>query len=276
MSKYYIQMASYVMSGSALPFLDQIRDVNAIGYDGVELAGLNYGGLSAGEFRQFLDSEGLSVIGAHIPFDQIISVIDDIHTLGFKNAVVPNYPLKTHKDALELANKLNALGKALKSEDISLLYHNHNTEFFVDEESTLLQTLIDETDSDLVSFELDAGWAAAAGIDVNAFIRKNCARIHLLHANEADTVIGPVMLGRPIPSIPIGPDGSRLYTPEEAAFHRKRKECDCPMGHGIPEWTTIKELAVHAEAYIVERRYAYQGTPSDCFAEDLAFMKRLL
>ncbi|MCU1625034.1 MAG: hypothetical protein JWL79_3879, partial [Frankiales bacterium] len=63
-------------------------------------------------------------------------------------------------------------------------YHNHNVEFTPAGGRTGLDILIAETDPALVSFELDIGWAAAAGHDPIAVLARNPGRYRLAHMKD--------------------------------------------------------------------------------------------
>lgn len=270
----YLQMASFGMSGSTLTFSDQLCAAARIGFAGIELAKPDFGGITAAQLKCLVKELHLEVLSAHIPLEQMMNAVKDMQLLGVRYFVVPNAMLNGRDDALRLAEHLNQLGDELKQEGIALGYHNHNPEFKMDDGEYLLQTLIDYTNPELVFFEYDVGWAAASGIDYLEFFKQNAGRIRLLHANESNAVLGPG-IGRQPQQIPILPDGTRDYTPEEAAYQIQRKICDCRMGEGIPDWQAIREVE-HVDAYIVERRYNYRDNPVDCFAEDFQFVQKLL
>lgn len=271
----YLQMASFVMSGLALPFSDQIRAAAKLGYSGVELAGTQYGGMSAAQLKELLDECEITVLGNHLQVDDAPGAIEDMKLLGAQYIVVPGIPMSNTTEVVLAAQVLNALGKIVKEAGMMLGYHNHATEFAEENGNSLLQTLIDHTDPAYVIFECDVGWAAAAGVDVTAFIKKNTHRIRLIHANESDTILGTKTVGRSPREIPRNEHGELMFTPEEAEDYRRRKTSDCPMGKGLPRWKEIIAAASDAQAYIVERRWSYLPDVLDCFAEDLAFMKAL-
>lgn len=79
---------------------------------------------------------------------------------------------------------LNEKGALLKPEGISLGYHNHNMEFAPLGKTTGWDILVDETEKDLVEFELDVGWVAAAGLDPAALIASLAGRVSLLHVKD--------------------------------------------------------------------------------------------
>lgn len=83
-----------------------------------------------------------------------------------------------------LAELLNTKARALAPHGITLGYHNHNVEFAPVEGTTGWAILLAETDPDLVQFELDLGWVAAAGIDPASMLRGMKGRVRWLHVKD--------------------------------------------------------------------------------------------
>lgn len=66
-----------------------------------------------------------------------------------------------------------------------------NLEAAACQDKRIIDVLIEETNPDYVSFELDAGWCAAAGYDPIEFLYTYKERIILVHIKESSKVIGP-------------------------------------------------------------------------------------
>jgi sugar phosphate isomerase/epimerase len=82
------------------------------------------------------------------------------------------------------AAMLNEKAVALKTLGISLGYHNHNVEFAAIGKTTGWEILAHETDPKLVSFEIDIGWLAAAGVDPVAFFKRYSGRVRRVHVKD--------------------------------------------------------------------------------------------
>src|SRR5262245_5447874 len=82
------------------------------------------------------------------------------------------------------AQFLNEKGAILKATGIRLGYHNHNPDFAPIQKTTGFEVLMRETQPDLVSFEMDAGWVAAAGVDPAALLRKHVHRFYQMHVKD--------------------------------------------------------------------------------------------
>jgi sugar phosphate isomerase/epimerase len=84
------------------------------------------------------------------------------------------------------AAELNANGKIAGKFGIKLFVHNHTGEFerLVDDDRTTYEVLLAETDPQLVTMQLDIGWAYIAGVDPIAMFQKNPGRYELWHIKD--------------------------------------------------------------------------------------------
>jgi sugar phosphate isomerase/epimerase len=165
-----------------------IQRVAEIGYAGVEFAG--YGNLPSKELATLLADTGLKAVGSHIglhafdaDFEREINYCLDI---GCSLAVIPwlDPQWRTGEGFKKLAEKLNEYGRRAQQRGVTLAYHNHDFEFQPDGNSTLLDNLVQATDPAYVKLELDTYWAAYAGVDPVAFIKKYPGRIASLHLKD--------------------------------------------------------------------------------------------
>lgn len=187
-----------------------LAQVAAIGYRTVELAG--YYGRTLEALRRALDGAGLRCTSAHMPLppqQDFSKIAAQAHVLGFDRVIAPIFrfppdanmrpgPGETVMDVIgrigrELASDrwkaeaelLNQAGEALRGEGIRVGYHNHNIEFAPGPGGeTGFEILLRETDPKLVTFELDAGWVAAAGLDPVALLRAHSGRFELMHVKD--------------------------------------------------------------------------------------------
>lgn len=79
---------------------------------------------------------------------------------------------------------LNQAASSLQPLGIKIAYHNHNIEFAPVGNTTGWDILWHETDRELVSFEVDIGWVAAAGLDPVRFLERSRGRVRLLHVKD--------------------------------------------------------------------------------------------
>lgn len=224
-----IGLQLYTLADQARRDLDgTLRAVAGLGYRTIELAG--YLGRTPAQFRKALDDAGLTAPSAHVPgqphgdgpslSDDLNQLIDDAHVIGIKSIVMPIFyiperlalnPRKgegfgallgrinegmTADDWKFNADFLNAKGAILKKAGLRLGYHNHNPEFLplvggVDGARNGMEILLSRTDPALVSFEMDAGWVAAAGHDPIALLKAHPRRFHAMHVKDIKATTKP-------------------------------------------------------------------------------------
>lgn len=165
-----------------------LKQVKAIGYDYVELAGM-YGN-SAADFRAALDEAGLTAICAHVPYAEMVAdldkVIADYTTIGIKYIAVPylgdddraggKYYHITLKNIAYFAEKF-------KENGMTLLYHNHDFEFIKLENGKYALDDMYDSIPDLQT-ELDCCWVKVAGEDPAYYVRKYADRCPIVHLKD--------------------------------------------------------------------------------------------
>lgn len=154
------------------------------------LSGYGYHGHTPKEIRTMLDDLGLVSTSAHISDNSLKYNIDEAieaaNIIGQKYILSPAFHGQTPDEYKAAAELYNGFGEKCKAGGISYGYHTHNGEFAVYDERTLFDILVNETDPELVSFELDLFWAAVAGVDVVKLIELYPGRVKLLHIKDID------------------------------------------------------------------------------------------
>jgi len=213
-----IGLQIYTLGNEAGSDLDAtFAEVAAIGYRDIEMPGLL--GHSASEVRAAADRAGLSISSIHVPLvamgqggggltfaNEPAAIADTLGELGANWAVAPialfpsGFRIGPGEDFARAIGKafaaagpdlwkqtaelLNRQGEALKPLGIRTGYHNHNLEFGPAGDTRGWDILVAETDPSIVSFEVDLGWVAAAGIDPVDFLDRNSGRIALIHVKD--------------------------------------------------------------------------------------------
>jgi sugar phosphate isomerase/epimerase len=163
----------------ARDFEGVLREVAAIGYEGVEIFDLH--GHAPAEIRGWLDELGLVAVSRHAGLDAIESTLPDLadeaRTLGWRRLAISWLDPAT----LEAPGLLDRIGDqvaAARQQDLELGFHNHDAEL---RPLSSGRTFLDELPPELF-IELDLGWAWYAGVDVLALlvhVRDRCPLVHV-------------------------------------------------------------------------------------------------
>ncbi len=190
--------------------------LHKMGYRVVESAG--FANLSAKDFRKVLDAADLRCPSSHLHFTAADPgpLFDDAHAVGAHFAVssmliaaraeaAANGPGKalsslTPDDFKRTADLANSIGAKAKQAGLQYAYHNHNFEFRnLGNGQTGYDLLLQETDQELVKFELDCGWMVAAGYSPVNYFRKYSNRYRMIHVKDF------LLTGKPTTDL-MGPD----------------------------------------------------------------------
>ena len=177
-------------------------------------------GLSAADFRDAMDSAALTA-----PIIHVSSIIDDVSAtaeiaaaLGAKTLINPmgheflsmqdGQPIIAgvtgHEQIDGLVARLNSQGEAFADNGIAFGYHNHHMEFELLDGRPAFDYIAENTNPDLVKFELDLGWVAVAGHDPVEYLDRYHDRIVSVHMKDFDA------------SLPLGSDPRKYPIPEQA------------------------------------------------------------
>jgi sugar phosphate isomerase/epimerase len=166
-----------------------LEALGEIGYAEVELAGL--WGRTPAEFRGLLDGSGLRAASSHHSLEEVRGrwdeVLDGAAELGQSWVVVPsiNGNERNVDGLLAIADDFNAAGEAARARGMGFGYHNHAWEFEPLGDGTLpLDLLLERTDPDLVSFQLDLFWAVHGGADPMEYFGAHPGRFSSFHVKD--------------------------------------------------------------------------------------------
>lgn len=185
-----------VRSAAEKDFLGTVRNVAAMGYDGVQFAG--FFDSPANEVKQVLDETGIQVAGSHTGLDLLTG--DKLKESILYNQeiendllICPYLPVEKRNsvDAYKrTAEQLNEIGHVCQENGMRFAYHNHNFEFEKFADTTGFDLLFSQTDADLVKMELDCFWANYAGHQAERIIEKQGDRVISLHMKDMTEVNG--------------------------------------------------------------------------------------
>jgi sugar phosphate isomerase/epimerase len=167
--------------------LDQIAH---IGYQEVE----TYGGLytyPASALYHMILGAGLTAPSAHFGYGDLDSHFNYAKELGVAwlvCSVIDRSLWGSAAGFTSAAKQFNAWGQRARDLGMRFAFHNHDYEFrpFTSEQAgrTGYDVLLEQTDPNLVFFEVDCYWVAQAGLDPVAFLRRLGPRLKMLHLKD--------------------------------------------------------------------------------------------
>jgi len=189
---------------------DVLERLVAYGYEGIELngfmtrpssllvraltraAGMPVGRAGRLDWAALVPAVGLRVVALHEDLGTIERDPDEVarqaDRFGTDTIVITGMYRFDYGDEAavgDLVARLNAAGRTLRERGLRLLYHNHSVEFRrAHSGRTAMDTIIDGTDPEFVGFELDCFWAASAGADPLALMRRLGSRLELCHLTD--------------------------------------------------------------------------------------------
>lgn len=189
-----IAMQAYsVRDAAEADFVQCMKDLKAMGYEGVELAGTY--GMTAVRIKEILDEIGLVLVSAHVGADLMWddALMADCAATGMQYIAVPWFHKPT--DAAFLADnieKFRVLGERCKSFGLQLGYHNHDFELHTvpGDGRCALEAYYEEIPADLLKTQLDLAWVKAGGKDPVEFLRRFPGRAPTVHIKDYQGTFG--------------------------------------------------------------------------------------
>ena len=232
-----------------------LKQIRAIGYQEVETFGSVYTH-TAKELRQMIDDAGLSAPSGHFNYDGFEGKFDYAKQLGLNWMVCPmlSKSLWASIDGFHTAAKqFNQWGKQVADLGMRFAFHNHDYEFKPYGDKTGYQILLDETDPNLVFFEMDCYWVTQAGNDPVEMMHKLGHRVRMLHLKDRKAGFPP----------------SFQMDKESAHFTE--------VGHGNIDWKAVIDTArgIGIEYYFVEQDQT-PGNPFDSIRSSYQYLRTIM
>jgi sugar phosphate isomerase/epimerase len=166
--------------------LDMIKEM---GITNIEFS--NLFGQTAADLRKMLDERGLVCTSYGVGYDVLLKetqrVADEAKTLGAKYvrvAWIPHDGEFTIENAKQTVADFNQAGKILHENGLYFCYHNHGFEFRPYGDGTLFDYIVQNTNPEYVSFEMDILWVTHPGVDPVALLEKYPERFRLMHLKD--------------------------------------------------------------------------------------------
>ncbi|MDR6942297.1 sugar phosphate isomerase/epimerase family protein [Mucilaginibacter pocheonensis] len=185
-----------------------LAKVAQIGYTSVEGATYTgtelFYGMDPKTFKAQLKQNGLIMPSAHYRLGEELvngasqkgtilndweKAVADAAEVGIKYMVCA-YLSQPERGSLDhykkIADDFNKAGETCKKAGIQLCYHNHDFEFIQEDGKYPYETILQNTDKNLVKFEMDLYWITKANQDPIALFNENPGRFPLWHVKDLD------------------------------------------------------------------------------------------
>ena len=149
-------------------------------------------GLQISEVTSMMKDLGLTSPSVHLDILTLRTNLEEamksLSQLGVTMVALPTMmgeDLSTASVYYKMAEEFNALGKRMKDYGIKLVFHNHGYEHAQKEDEVPLDILLNNTDPEVVTFELDIFWMQAAGASPIDYLKRYPGRFRLMHVKDA-------------------------------------------------------------------------------------------
>lgn len=207
-------------------------------------------GMGAKEFKNFVGDLGMTIISSHCDiFKDFEQKVEEAASIGVKYLICPWLGKQDNLDKYKTAAEdFNKKGEMCHKNGIGFGYHNHAYSFEAVDGIYPQDILMHETDSSLVTFEMDMYWVHAAGEKIEKWLNKYKNRFKLCHIK----------------------DFSR-----HPVIDNSLNSVD--LGKGVIDWNSaLKTAFKNGMEYFIVEQEAYPGTtPVDAIRANAAFMKKM-
>lgn len=179
---------------TAEDFDRSMAKVAAIGYRAVQVSAI--GPIDPHAVAEICAKHHLTVCATHVSFERLQRELPQVaaeHRLwGCSTVGIGSMPEIYRKDAASFrafAKEASDIGRRLKAEGLTLIYHDHRFEFekFPDGKGgakTGMEILLEESDPEALEFELDTYWVQSGGADPVDWVRRVAGRMSVVHLKD--------------------------------------------------------------------------------------------
>jgi len=167
-----------------------LKEVSLAGYKQIESyqhAELGmFWGMTNKDFKNYLNSLDLTVVSSHCDINKDFQKkVDEAAAINMKYLICPSIDAqKTADDYKKIAAQFNQCGDICKKAGLKFAYHNHDHDFKVVDGQIAQDIYMQNTDPNLVDFEMDIYWVVTAKQDPQAWLRKYSQRFRFCHIKD--------------------------------------------------------------------------------------------
>ncbi|MDH5379890.1 MAG: sugar phosphate isomerase/epimerase [Cyclobacteriaceae bacterium] len=207
-------------------------------------------GMPHTDFKKFLDDQGLNFVSSHCDTNKDFErKAAEAAEVGAKYLISPWIgPQKSIEDYKKYADQFNQLGEVCKSNGLRFAYHNHGYSFEELEGQMPQEVMMNNTDPELVDFEMDIFWVVTANADPIAWMEKHSGRFTLCHVKDREK------------NAPAG-----------------EGDASCILGEGSIDFDPILKAAEAngMKYYILEQEKYANTTPIDCAKAGAEYLRNV-
>lgn len=168
-----------------------LQSLHEIGYNSIEPFGFDgeFFGYGAAEFKRLCGNLNLTIHSTHSSVDEENAEVlaEKGREAGLEFLVMPwidSSKLSTADDYKRFSEKLNRIGEKVNKAGLRFAYHNHAFEFESKEEQIPYDIMLQNTDPDLVTFQMDIYWVVKGGQKPEEYLKKYPGRFESWHLKD--------------------------------------------------------------------------------------------
>jgi len=151
----------------------------------------HYYGLTPTEMKNTCSDLGMTLRSGHVHLDEDFQkTMDEAAEAGQEYLVCSSMPTngQTVDNYKATAEAFNKAGEDCIKMGLKFGYHNHEYEFESENGQVLYDVLLDNTQDELVHWELDLGWVIVAGKDPLDYFQRYKGRFPLWHLKDMNMI----------------------------------------------------------------------------------------
>ena len=166
-----------------------LKKVSEYGYTQIESYEGDKGifwGMKNTAFRDYLNTLGLTIISSHCEINKDFErKAAEAAEIGMKYLIAPYLGPQKNIDAFKkFADQFNKLGTICQKAGLRFAYHNHDYSFKLVDGQFPQDVMMQQTDKELVDFEMDIYWVVTAGEDPVKWMERYPNRFKLCHIKD--------------------------------------------------------------------------------------------
>lgn len=192
-----------------------LKAIADMGYTGIEAANFKEGlfyGVAPEEFKADIEAAGMKVVSSHtnrkLTAEEFASgdltealawwdaAIPAHKSAGMRYIVCPSMTIPDNLKDLKLyCDYFNEIGRRCKAAGIEFGFHNHSREFKKIEDQVIMDFMLQNTDPELVFFQMDVYWAVYGNVSPVDYFHNYPGRWKVLHIKDKREIGQSGMVG---------------------------------------------------------------------------------